>query len=55
MPDYRYIPCGCDVHAEHRFGDFRVPSSLTVSWWYGTERAAPFSQARLRDYEPVAA
>jgi hypothetical protein len=52
-PDYQYIPCGGDIHAEGRFGDFTVPSRITVGWWYGTERYAPFFRAQLRDFVPV--
>jgi hypothetical protein len=44
---YGYIPCGCEVHAEQRFGDFLVPSRLTVGWWFGTARYAPFFRARI--------
>jgi hypothetical protein len=42
---YGYIPCGCEVRAERRFGDVVVPSSVTVGWWFGTPRYAPFFQA----------
>ena len=49
----RYVPCGADVHAEQRFGAFTIPSRVTVSWWYGSDRAAPFFSARLREFVPV--
>jgi hypothetical protein len=52
-PDYQYIPCGGDIHAERRFGDFTVPSRMAVSWWYGTGRSAPFFKAEIRDFAPV--
>jgi len=52
-PDYQYIPCSGDIHAARRFGDFTVPSRVTVSWWYGTQRCAPFFRAQLRDFAPV--
>ena len=52
-PDHRYIPCGGDVHAERCFGLFTVPSRLTVSWWHGTARRAPFFKAQLRDFGPA--
>jgi uncharacterized protein DUF6544 len=42
---FDYVPCGCDVHAERRFGDLVIPSRLTVSWWHGTPRAQPFFEA----------
>jgi hypothetical protein len=51
---YEYIPCGCDVEAERRFGPFTVPSAATVSWWYGTERRAPFFRARITGYDALA-
>jgi hypothetical protein len=40
-----YIPCGCEVHQERRFGDFVVPSHCTVGWWFGTPRYTPFFRA----------
>lgn len=51
--EQRYVPCGADVHAEQRFGAFTVASHMTVSWWYGTERAAPFFEARVRHLAPA--
>lgn len=42
-----YVPCGCDVHGERRFGDFVVPSRFTVGWWFGTPRYAPFYRAEV--------
>ena len=42
-----YIPCGGDVHAERRFGDLVIPSRLTVSWWFGTQRQAPFFEVEI--------
>jgi hypothetical protein len=44
---FRYIRCGCEVHAERRFGDLLVPSSLTVGWWFDTPRYAPFFKAHI--------
>ena len=44
---FRYIPCGCEVHAERRFGDLLVPSHLTVGWWFDTPRYAPFFTAHI--------
>jgi hypothetical protein len=46
---YGYIPCGCEVGAERRFGDLVVPSSVTVGWWFGTPRYAPFFRAGIRE------
>jgi hypothetical protein len=46
---FRYSPCGCQVHAERRFGELTIPSSLTVGWWFDTPRYAPFFEARVED------
>ena len=46
---FRYIPFGGDVHAERRFGDFMVPSALSVGWWFDTPRYAPFFKAKILD------
>jgi hypothetical protein len=43
--EFGYIPCGCEVHAERRFGNLVVPSRVTVGWWFGTPRYAPFFKA----------
>jgi hypothetical protein len=48
---FGYIPCGCDVHAERRFGDVVVPSEVTVGWRFGTPRWAPFFRASIRSLE----
>jgi hypothetical protein len=45
---FRYIPFGGEVHAERRFGDQLIPSSLSVGWWYGTPRYAAFFKAHVR-------
>jgi len=50
---YDYVPCGCEVHAERRFGDFAIPSSVTVGWWFDTPRYAPFFRADIRDAAPA--
>ena len=46
---FRYIPFGGEVHAERRFGDFLVPSALSVGWWFDTPRYAPFFRAKILD------
>jgi hypothetical protein len=51
---YDYIPCGCAVHAERRFGDLTIPSRITVSWQFGTPSEAPFLRAELTEARPVA-
>jgi len=49
-----YLRCGCTVHAEERFGPLVIPSSLTVSWGFGTPREAPFFEAELTSVESIA-
>jgi hypothetical protein len=49
---YGYIPCGAEVHAERRFGDWLLPSRVTVGWWFGTERCAPFFRAEVLTAQP---
>jgi hypothetical protein len=51
--DYGYIPFGGNVTAERRFGDFVLPSRVSVGWWFGTERFAPFFEAKILDAVPV--
>ncbi len=51
---FGYIPCGCEVLAERRFGDLVVPSRVTVGWWFGTPRYAPFFRAEISDVSPPA-
>jgi hypothetical protein len=51
--DYGYIPCGCEVHAEQRFGDFVVPSRCTVGWWFGTPHYEPFFRASIDQLSPA--
>ena len=48
-----YVSCGCEVHAERRFGSLTIPSSLTVSWQFGTPRQAPFFKAEITAAEPA--
>ena len=45
--EYGYIPCGCEVAAERRFGDFVVPSSITGGWSFATPRYTPFFRAEI--------
>jgi hypothetical protein len=51
--EFGYIPCGCEVGAERRFGDLVTPSSVTVGWWFGTPRYAPFFRAEIRELAAV--
>jgi hypothetical protein len=48
---FGYVPCGCEVLTERRFGDVVVPSSVTVGWWFGTPRYAPFFEAEILTLE----
>jgi hypothetical protein len=50
---FGYIPCGCEVRAERRFGDVVVPSSVAVGWWFGTPRYAPFFEADVHALTPI--
>jgi hypothetical protein len=43
---FQYIPFGGDVHAERRFGDLVLPSSLSVGWWFDTPRYRRSSMPR---------
>jgi hypothetical protein len=52
-PAFGYIPCGCEVLAERRFGSLVVPSEVTVGWWFGTPEYAPFFRARVEDLRAV--
>ena len=51
--EFGYIPCGCEVKAERRFGDLVVPSSVTGAWWFRTPRHAPFFRADIRQLTVV--
>jgi hypothetical protein len=50
---FRYVPFGGDVHAERRFGDLVLPSILSVGWWFGTPRYAPFFRAEISAVTPT--
>jgi hypothetical protein len=50
---FAYVPCGCAVAGERRFGAVVVPSEVTVGWWFGTPRWAPFFKASIRSVEPL--
>jgi hypothetical protein len=45
--EYALIPFGADVLAESTYDGYTVPSRLSVSWWYGTDRAFDFFRATL--------
>jgi hypothetical protein len=50
---FGYIPCGCEVRSERRFGDVVVPCALIVGWWFGTPRYAPFFEADVLELAPA--
>src|SRR5215212_2642083 len=50
--EFGHIPCGCEVHAERRFGEVVLPSRVTVGWWFGTPRYAPFFRSEITDLAP---
>jgi hypothetical protein len=51
---FQYIPFGGDVHAERRFGDLVLPSTLSVGWWFNTARYAAFFRAEINAVTPTA-
>lgn len=51
---YGYVPCGCVVHAERRFGDFVVVGRCSVGWGFDTPEYAPFFRAEIDDIAAVA-
>jgi hypothetical protein len=40
-------------HAERRFGDVVVPADVTIGWWFGTARWAPFCRASIGSLEAM--
>jgi hypothetical protein len=48
-----YVPCGCEVDGERRFGAYVLPARVTVGWWFGTPRYAPFFEAEVTSAAPV--
>jgi hypothetical protein len=48
-----YIPCGGHVLEERRFGNVRIPSRISVGWWYGTPRYKPFFEATITAAAPL--
>ena len=50
---FQYIPFGGEIHAERRFGDLVLPSTLSVGWWFDTPRYAPFFRAEISAVTPT--
>jgi hypothetical protein len=48
---FGYVPCGCEVHSHRRFGALTIPERVSVGWWFGTARYAPFFEAEVRSVE----
>jgi hypothetical protein len=48
---FEYVPFGCEVLAERSFGALTIPSRLSVGWWFGTPRYAPFFKVAIGDFE----
>jgi hypothetical protein len=44
---FGYIPFGGAIRAERRFGDFVLPSEVSVGWWLGTPEYRPFFEATI--------
>ena len=42
-----YRSCGCEAHAEGRWGDLSVPARLTVGWGFDTPEYRPFFRAEV--------
>ena len=47
---FDYVPCGCEVHDERRFGAVVIPARFSVGWWFGTQRYSPFFRAEITAY-----
>jgi uncharacterized protein DUF6920 len=52
---FAYVACGCEVHPERAFGDFVIPSRVSVGWWFGKPSYEPFFEAEIRALQPVGA
>jgi hypothetical protein len=50
---FGYVPCGCEVRAERAFGDFVIPSRVSVGWWFATPSYEPFFEAEITDARPT--
>jgi hypothetical protein len=37
---FALIPFGGHLKEERRFGDYTIPTQVSIGWWYGTERYA---------------
>jgi hypothetical protein len=42
-----YVPCGCEVQAERRWGALVVPNRVTVGWGFGGPAYEPFFSAEI--------
>jgi hypothetical protein len=48
---FGYIPFGGEIHEERRFGQFTLPSRVSIGWWFGTPRYRPFFHATILSVE----
>jgi Family of unknown function (DUF6544) len=50
---FALIPFGGHLEEDRRFGDYTIPTQVSVGWWYGTERYArhEFFRATLHSAE----
>lgn len=48
---FAYIPFGGEFPAERTFAGFTIPSEMSLGWWFGTERYAPFFRATIEQAE----
>lgn len=49
---FDYVPCGCEVHEEARFGGVVIPARFSVGWWFGTPHYSPFFRVEITAYRP---
>lgn len=45
---FALIPFGGSLSEERRFGDYTIPTRVSVGWWYGTEKFADHEFFRAR-------
>lgn len=44
---FAYIPFGGEFQAESTFAGFTIPAEMSLGWWFGTDRYAPFFRATI--------
>lgn len=48
---FAYIPFGGEFQTERTFGGFTIPAQMSLGWWVGTDRYAPFFRATIEQAE----